>query len=127
MLLVARHAPGGKDIDERHLALAEIRIRKSRLVRQPVEGRKGEGRHLPADERGRQKRRIAGIEPNHEQCRERGEKYQGDKNETRPPRGSRFWPGRRCRHLIPSFPSPGFDPAELILAAPVSSACNRPG
>ena len=87
MFLVARHAPGGKDIHERDLALAEIRVGKSLFPRQAFDRRQVEGRDGPADERRGQKRGIARVKPDQEQRRQRGEKKQRCKNEKRPPRG----------------------------------------
>src|SRR5262249_17706890 len=106
MLLVAGHAPGGKDIDESHLALAEVRIRKSWLAIEPFDRRQGKFRNVFADKCRRQERRIAGIEPDEKQRGQGGENNQRYKNEKRSARrfGLGFLLFRGGAHFIPNLP-----------------------
>ena len=74
MFLVAGDAPGGEDIQDRDMALPQIRIGEAWTTREAFDRRQSEMRHFLADERRGQARIIAGEEPQQKQRRERGEK-----------------------------------------------------
>jgi hypothetical protein len=73
MLLAAWDAPGGEDIDDGHMVLAQIRVGETVGALQPLDPRQGKGRDRLADERRGQARRIAGKQPQEKQRRDRAE------------------------------------------------------
>lgn len=102
VLLMTGHAPGGEDVDERHLALLQIGVGKARTLH-AVDGRQGEGGRRLADQGRGQLGRIAEEELAQEeqrQPREKGERGIGEPGAL----ARRFCGGGGFVHVSPRGP-----------------------
>src|SRR3954447_834388 len=111
VLGVTGYAPRRENIDETDAALAQISVGKTRRLR-PRERRQIELRHRSADQRGRQKRRVAGIKAKEKQSRQCDK---GRNRQEREPSPAAPWHLRRGAHGTSSRVA--FAPAILLSAS----------